>query len=261
MISLERRADRPLRIGHRGAAALTPQNTIRSFRAAHAAGVDLIEFDVLELRSGDLVVAHSDDLFEVSHGALRGSVRERTLASLRAVAPELPVLDEALQFFVEEAPELGVHVDVKSIGAEEQIVDALRRYDLVERALVSSFLPGVLREVARLEPGLRTCISFPRDRLRISSRRGSRPAVRAGLRMLRPVTPAFAGRLLAHAGASTLALQHMLVTAAVVRRAHARDAPVIAWTLENRRDLERVTEAGVDAIVVDDPHLFGPGSG
>jgi glycerophosphoryl diester phosphodiesterase len=261
VISLERRSGLPLRIGHRGAAALAPENTLRAFRAALAAGVDLIEFDVLELAGGELVLAHSNDLFEVSHGAARGAVRDQSLAALHAVAPDLPVLDDALRFFAEEAHDVGAHVDVKSIGAEERIVAGLRRFGLVERALVSSFLPTVLRETSRLEPGLRTCISFPRDRLRISDRRGSRPAVRFGLRALRPVTPTFVGRLLAHAGASTLALHHALVTRSVVRRAHARGAAVIAWTLENRAELDRVVRAGVDAVVVDDPHLFEVRSG
>ena len=76
MIRLERRDGRPLRIGHRGAATLAPENTLRSFRVAVETGVDLIEFDVLALRSGELVIAHSNDLHEVSHGAATGSVRD-----------------------------------------------------------------------------------------------------------------------------------------------------------------------------------------
>ena len=48
MISLERPGGRPLRIGHRGAPALAPENTLPSFRAAVDVGVDLVEFDVAE---------------------------------------------------------------------------------------------------------------------------------------------------------------------------------------------------------------------
>ena len=59
LISLERRDGRPLRIGHRGAPALAPENTLRSFRAAVEVGVDLVEFDVIALDDGELVVAHS----------------------------------------------------------------------------------------------------------------------------------------------------------------------------------------------------------
>ncbi len=260
-ISLERRGGRLLRIGHRGAAALAPENTLSSFRAALEAGVDLIEFDVLELRTGELVLAHSNDLFEVSHGVARGNVRNHSLAGLRAVAPDLPELEEALRFFTDHARDVGVHVDVKTPAVEDRIVDALRRHGLVERALVSSFMPGFLREVSRLEPEVRTCISFPRDRLRISDRRGTRVFVRSGLHALRPVTPTLAGRLLARAGATALALHHALVSKATVRRAHARGASVIAWTVENPRDLERIDRAGVDAVVVNDPRMFGLRSG
>ena len=95
MISLERRNGLPLRIGHRGAAALAPENTLQSFRTALAAGVDLIEFDLLQLRDGNVVVAHSNDLHEVSHGVASGTVRNWTLEKLREVCPELPTLDEA----------------------------------------------------------------------------------------------------------------------------------------------------------------------
>ena len=57
VISLERRGDRPLVIGHKGATALAPENTLAGFRAAVTAGVDLVEFDVLALARGDGVIA------------------------------------------------------------------------------------------------------------------------------------------------------------------------------------------------------------
>ena len=74
------RADgRALRVGHKGAAALEPENTLRSLQRAVELGCDLVEFDVLDLHDGTLVLAHSDDLFEVSHGAAHGRVRSSTL--------------------------------------------------------------------------------------------------------------------------------------------------------------------------------------
>lgn len=257
MISLDRREGRPLVIGHRGAAALAPENTIRSLRAAHDAGVDLIEFDVLALRSGELVLAHSDDLREVSHGAAQGRVRAKTLAELREVAPELPTLEQALEFFADEATDVGIHLDIKSAGAEERIAASLARLGLAERTLASSFHPAVVRRLAALEPRVRAAISFPQDRMNISARRGSGTVVRAALRSLRPFTPQLVSRLLARSGGSTVSLHHSLATPAVVRRAHRLDAKVVAWTLLRREDLARVDAAGVDAVVVDDPGLFG----
>lgn len=256
MISLDRREGRPLRIGHRGAAALAPENTLRSFRAAVEAGVDLIEFDVLELELGELVLAHSDDLHEVSHGAARGTMRGQTLAALRESAPELPTLDDALDFFVDEAPDVGVHVDLKSPRAVEGTLEALRRRDLLERTFVSSFHVRALRRLAQLEPRVRTGVAFPRDRIGISGRRGSEPLIAVGLRTLRPIVPAFAGLLLSRSGASALVLHHLLVSTRTVRRAHELRVPVVAWTVQTPLDLERLDVAGVDAIVVDNPAIF-----
>jgi len=256
VIALERREGRPLRIGHRGAAALAPENTLLSFRAALEAGVDLIEFDVIDLRGDELVVAHSNDLHEVSHGAARGTVRDKTLAALREVCPNLATLDEALAFFVEEAEEVGVHVDLKTASVVPEVAAALGRFGLLERSLVSSFHVGALRRLAVLEPRVRVGVSFPQDRLGIHGRRGFGQAVRGGLRGLRTVTPALAGILLGRSGATALVLHHALVSSAAVRRAHARGAAVVAWTVDDPRDLARVDTAGVDAVVTNDPGIF-----
>lgn len=256
MISLERRNGRPLRIGHRGAAALAPENTLRSFRAAIECGVDLVEFDVLGLAGGELVIAHSNDLYEVSHGAARGTVRDRTLEDLRHICPELPTLDEALGFFAGTAGGVGLHIDLKTTSAGREVVAALGRFELLERSFMTSFHIDALRGVALLEPRVRIGVSFPRDRVGLHGRRGSGPVIQAGLRGLRTITPRLVGRLLARSGASTLVLHHTLVTTAAVDNAHIRGAPVVAWTVDDPQDLVRVDAAGVNAVVVNDPTIF-----
>ena len=75
MIDLRRREGRPLRIGHRGTAALASENTIGSLALALELGCDLVEFDVLDF-DGSLVLAHS----------------------LSEVPGEVATLDEALAF-------------------------------------------------------------------------------------------------------------------------------------------------------------------
>jgi glycerophosphoryl diester phosphodiesterase len=256
VIPLARRNGRPLRIGHRGAAALAPENTLRGFRAALEAGVDLVEFDVLALTGGELVLAHSTDLGEVSHGTARGSLRGRSLEELRELCPELPTLDEALEFFGSEARETGVHLDLKSARAADRVIERLRRFGVVERSLVSSFHLRALRRMAALEPRLRTGVSFPRDPLRMHKGGDPRLHVRGALRGLRTVTPGLARVLLRYSCASTLVLHHGVVGAPVVRYARARGVPVVAWTVDRRKDLERVDEAGVDAVVTNDPTIF-----
>ena len=256
MIPLERRDGLPLRVGHRGAAAVAPENTLASFRAAVEAGVDLVEFDVLALRSGELVVAHSDDLHEVSHGRLRGTVRDKSLAELRDLCPDLPTLEDALRYFVEEADGVGAHLDLKTPGREAEVVRLLHELGLAGRSLVSSVYLRTARRMARGGAGVRAGITFPRGVLGVTETNRGAPVARAGLRSLKRVMPAVVRSLLASTGASALVLHHRLVGVDVVRRAHALGAPVVAWTVDDPDELARLVEAGVDAVVTNDPAIF-----
>lgn len=258
MIGLRRTDGGFWRVGHRGAAAVAPENTIRALRAAVELGVDLVEFDVFELHDGTLVLAHSNDLFEVSHGAARGQVRPRALAELRHVAPELPTLDEALAYLSEEG--VGLHLDLKHPGPEAAVAWALRRHGVLERTVVSSFSPRSLRRFAALEPSLARGLSYPEDRLGISARRRLAPVVRWGGTGLRRALPLRIGRWLARARAGAAMLHYDLVSAAAVSRCHALGAAVFAWTVDDSALAERLVSLGVDGIITNDPRIFTAGN-
>ena len=245
----------PIRVGHRGAAALAPENTLAAFEVALEAGVEAIEFDVLDLVGGPLVVAHSNDLFEVSHGAATGTVRDRSLAELREVAPDVPTLDEALDFLAGR-PEVIVHADLKLTERLEEVAAALRRHDLCARAVVSSFQRASLAAVARAEPSVRIGFTYPEDKRGISRRRVLHPAIRAGTVALRAALPRRVRAMLAAAGADALMLHQAVVSRATVEAAHACDAAVWAWTVDLPEDLRRMESAGVDAVITNDPGIF-----
>ncbi len=235
MISLERRGGRPLRIGHRGAATLGPANTLASFRLALETGVDLIEFDVCVDAIGELVVAHS----------------------LEEIQPDTPTLDAVLAFFVDEAREIGVHVDLKQAGREGDVVAALHRFGLVDRSFVSSVYVRTARRIAA-HGGPRTGITVPRAILGISEDGRGAPVARSGLRLLRFLTPFAVRPLLWATRASAVVMHHSIVSAASVRAVHARGAAVVTWTVDDAAELARVEDAGVDAVVTNDPRLFLP---
>jgi glycerophosphoryl diester phosphodiesterase len=245
-----------LRIGHRGAKALAPENTLRSFRAAIDVGVDLVEFDALALVDGTLVVSHSDDLAEVTHGAEQGRVGARPLDELRRLAPDLPTLEETLAFFAADAPETGLHVDLKSPGHETALLEALRRHALVRRTLVTSPVSEPLRVLRRLDPTLTLGLGYPHDRFGLSRRRVLAPVTLAAAVALRAWLPLRIAGMLESTGASVASLHYIVATRAAVSRAHAAGAAVIAWTVNDRRTLQALVRAGVDGIVTDDPRLF-----
>ena len=249
---------RPLRVGHKGAAALEPENTLRSLARAVELGCDLVEFDVLELHDGTLVLAHSDDLLEVSHGAARGRVRGQTLAALREVAPDLPTLDEALEQ-LGRAGTVGIQVDLKGSGFEERVAAAIRRHGLIDRSVVSTFhVPSLLR-LARVEPALPRGLTYPVDRRGLSRRRILLPAAVGAAAALRRALPRRIAGLLERSRASAAMLHYSVVSRAAVARAHDHGASVFVWTVDEEPLLERMLAAGVDAVITNDPRIFGSG--
>jgi glycerophosphoryl diester phosphodiesterase len=225
------REGRVLRIGHRGAPSLVPENTIASLAAAIDHGVDLVEIDVLA-DGPTLRVAHSAGV----------------------LTAESPGLGDSLAFLAER--DAGVIVDLKSAGIEAGVVDALRRHHLLDRSVVASFHPSSLRAIKDLEPGLTTGLSYPFDRAGISAWPTFQPLIRAGLVGLRQALPARIARMLARARADAALLHYALVSRRLVERCHARGAAVLAWTIEDGETLSRVQATGADGVIVNDPRLF-----
>ena len=218
-----RRHDGPLlRIGHRGAAALAPANSLQALELALEAGVDIVEFDVLGLPGRGLVLSHSR----------------------RDVAPDPLPLDDALAFLAQDAS-VGLLADVKNGGYEEGLVEAIRRHGLVDRTLVSTMDLSILREVKRLEPVVSRSVTYPRNRARA-----------AALRRVPPLLPRRIAALVLRAEASAATLNYRVVTRSVVERCHDLGAAVFAWTVNEPALVARLDGLGVDGVITDDPSVF-----
>jgi glycerophosphoryl diester phosphodiesterase len=256
LIQLRRREGRFAHVGHRGASALAPENTLQALELAVELGCDMLEFDVLDLADGTLVLAHSNDLREVSHGAARGRVRSRDLEGLRRVAPDLPTLDEALAFCADRLPGIGLQLDLKRLGTEVATVEAVRRHGLLDRSWISTFEARSLRRLAELEPELPRSYTLPRDRFGISKRGPLAPVVRAAVGSIGASLPRRLPVLLAHARAGAATLHHSIASKAAIDSAHEVDAAVYVWTVDDPRLAERLVRDGADGIITNDPRIF-----
>jgi glycerophosphoryl diester phosphodiesterase len=242
-------------IAHRGAPRRAPENTIASFRAAVELGVDAVEFDVVAMARGPLVVAHSDHLEEITQGRAEGRIGDRSLVELRALAPDLPTLDETLAWFADEGRAVGLHIDLKLGSRLDEVALAVDRHGLADRVVVSAFHSAILRQIAAESAGIRLGFTYPEDRLGISRRRALWPLVRLGLSTMRATVPMRLERLLAPAGATVVMLNHTLVTPRAVSRAHEIGVPVLTWTVDDPTTVVRVVEAGVDGVISNDPEM------
>ncbi len=227
------RGDGPLlRIGHRGAAALAPPNTIAAIEAALEAAVDMVELDVIAAPGGRLLLGHS-------------------LSEL----PAEPVpFDSALEL-VAGRPGSTLLADLKRPGYESELVAALRRHDLIGRTLASSAEVQTLRALRRVEPALARSRTYPRDRLGLGRRRAV-PLAGAGLAAMRAALPRRIGRIAGRVGASVLTLQFRFVSRTLVRRCHGRGIAVFAWTVNDPDLVAAFDELAVDGVITDDPRVF-----
>ncbi len=230
---------RPLRVGHKGAALLAPGNTLAGFRAALAAGVDMIEFDVLSERrdgSGRLLLAHDYE-------------------AIRDGSPL--TLEEGLAHLAgEEFAGVALDVDVKIPGYGPRVVAALRDAGLTERSLVSSMFPDDLDAMRALEPTLRVGWSVPRVRRDYTTDMLTAIPALAILTGYRALLPRRV-RAALRAGRFDAIMAHWrLVTPRLVRAVADGGGELYVWTVDDAAQIARLTGMGVDGIITNDPRLF-----
>jgi glycerophosphoryl diester phosphodiesterase len=224
------------RVGHKGADLVAPGNTVASFEAALEHGVDMIEFDVLRLRDGRLVLAH--DLED-------------------AASREPLTLEEGLDHFAGEAyADVELDIDMKIPGYEREVVDGLVARGLADRALVSSFYLDSLDKVAALAPQIRRGLSVPRVRRDYTQTPLALPAYLLARIIARVYVPGRIRTLMREGRIQAVMSHWILVNRRLVEAAHAEGGEVYVWTVDDASHIERLRALGVHAVISNDPRLF-----
>jgi glycerophosphoryl diester phosphodiesterase len=228
------------RVGHKGADLIAPGNTAASFDAAVAAGVDMIEFDVLPERAdgtGELFLAHDYD-------------------DLRRRRADVMTLAEGLDHLVGTG--LDLDVDLKLPGYEERVIEELRNRSYTERVLVSTMEPPTLRRMRELAPEIQLGWSVPRLRRNpFDSKLTAGPAYVA-LHVWRRLLPRRAARAIRAGEIDALMANFHLVTPALVRSVLGAGGEIYVWTVDHGERIERLQRLGVTGVITNDPRLFQP---
>jgi glycerophosphoryl diester phosphodiesterase len=228
------------RVGHKGADLIAPGNTPASFDAALAAGVDMIEFDVLPRDRGrpdsPLVLAHD-------YGD----------PVARAVS-----LDDGLAHLASSPfAQVELDVDIKAPGYEHRVVDALRAHGLTDRALVTSQWMRSLVRVRAREPRLRLGWSVPRVKRDYTKRRIYAVPLYAALRYVDLKLPGTARRHVAEGRCEAIMAHYRLATPRLVRAVREAGGDVYVWTVDDAAHIRRLEKLGVTGVITNDPRLFG----
>ncbi|HZE20842.1 MAG TPA: glycerophosphodiester phosphodiesterase family protein [Desulfobaccales bacterium] len=209
-------------MGHRGASAAEPENTLRSFRRALAMGVAAVELDVQLTRDGRLAVIHDETLDRTTNG--RGPVKDFTMAELQRLdagrGEPVPSLEDVFDLVKGQAHLVVEMKDPESVPA---LLGFFRQHQAFEFARVISFWHPGVKILKEQEPRLVTGV----------------------LMVGCPVDPVALART---ALADSLILQYRYVTPELVAAAHAHGLQVFVWNIDDPDRLKPYLAMNLDGI-------------
>jgi len=229
-------------IAHRGNRVAAPENTIEALRQAVEMGVDGLEFDVRVTRDGIPVLMHDPDLDRTTNA--RGRVVDHSLHELQSVdagarspgwagrGVRIPTLEEVLDAF-RETPMV---VEVKVPGAAEPTERLVRTFGARARVVIGSSERGVMSRFT--DSDLDLCASIEQA-LQLLPTALLRRTPRLQRYQVLSLTDRFYG----------VPVPILAMTAAATRVG----IPTHVWTVNDPRQAVRLWDAGVAAILSDDP--------
>ncbi len=233
---------RTLVIGHRGASAYAPMNTLPAFELALQQGAHGIELDTHLSKDGHLIVLHDFTVDHTTDGS--GAAKNMTLAELKALdagskfgaqfaGTRIPTLDEV---FESVGGKLFINVEIKSEstetdGVEQAVAECIARHHLMTSVIVSSFNPLALQRF-----------------------RSILPTVAIGY-LYHPQWT-FAPEVMDALPHEARHPHHSMIDAAYMEQARAHGWRVNTWTVNDVDEARRLHGLGVDAIITDQPDVM-----
>ena len=224
-------------VSHRGYSSKAPENTIPAIELAIQAHADYVEIDVQQTKDGVLVLLHDRNLRRTTGlNKLIYNTNYKEIKKLDAgswfgseyAGTNIPTLEEVLELCqgrINLSIELKFHAHKKHL--EEDLIALIEEYHFVENCFVSSFNYDSIVKIKKLNEDIST-----------------------GYIM----SPAY-GDFYNKPHIDFLSVRATLVSRNIVERAHEAGKEVHVWTVNTRKDLERMKSLGVDYVVTDEPQL------
>ena len=227
--------NRILIIGHRGASAIAPENTLKAFEKAIELKADFIEFDVQETLDGELVIAHDEDIRRIT--GREGVISKMTLNELKMLdfgeGEKIPTLEELIKL-TKNRIKLNCEIKIKDIT--EKVINLIRKWDIFDTTIVSSFFHEELLTIQKLEPSIKLASLEPTPGTIkidwIKKKEMIEYCINNKLYAINPIV--------------------MMVDQQFIDYAHANDIKVFPWTVDSRVAIKKLIRLGADGIITND---------
>lgn len=235
---------RPLVIGHRGASAHAPENTLASFQLAFQDKADAIEFDVKLSADKKVVIIHDTTVDRTTNGV--GKVARMDLSALKKLdaggkfaenfkGERIPTLEEVFERFGNQIL-MNVELTNYSTPFDDlvvRVVGLVKAYKVEDRVIFSSFLARNLRLARRLLP------EVPCGLLVYSGWLGLYPRRFGWKKKFQALHPYLTD-----------------VNQELVRSVHNSGKRIHVWTVNGKEELKSMLAHNVDGIFTDDPGML-----
>jgi len=247
---------KPLIIGHRGASALAPENTMAAFRMAYDAGADGIEFDVRLSADGIPVVIHDEDLRRTC--GLNKRVSDCSLDELKSFefgswfsqktktersydGEPILTLKELLESFPEH---FVLYLEMKCESSQrdelvETCSDLLKSTERKGQVIVESFDLKAIRLMKQIDSAVTTAALFEPSL--------SHPPLIASQKIIERAK---------ESGANEIALHHRLASRRLVELARDGGFRVVVWTVDETHWVATCRQLGIDALITNQPAVL-----
>ncbi len=240
-------------VGHKGAAGEAPENTLASFELAMKMGADMVEIDVHYSKDGEVVVFHDEDVSRTTNGT--GKVHELTLAELKELdagswfgdttyaGEQIPTLEETIDLI---HGKMECIIDIKSKGHEfyegfaKHIVDIIDEKGAKEWCIIQAYDERYLEE------------AFEEDST-VQLKKIMMGEDETHLLAFYVNAKSFTDHRNMHEFYSTLNPHYTSLSQRRIFRFKARGYKVFTYVVNERQDMLKMLNMGVDGIITDHP--------
>lgn len=253
-------------IAHRGASGYAPEHTLIAYKTAMDMGADYIEFDLQQTKDGVLICLHDETLDRTTNAkeifAKRESyyVSEFTIDEIKQldagawfnkaypdkakdeyVGLKIPTLDEAIKYVEDYGKgKFNYYIETKSPdiypGMEEKLLEKLRLYNVTDKAIIQSFSSESLRKIRQLNNSIKLVLLYSSDDYSVIKLIESLNTIESYANGIGP--------------------EKVLVDKSLINEAHKHNLVVHPWTVNERVEMEKLLDLGVDGMFTNYPDVL-----